>query len=203
MLGRDRPQRAFDQWWDPSFLGANSEPADPEAPSAGSRMDRALRWDSTCGPLQSLLRYGDRNSMAWSREVRQPFLDHRLAEYIVSLPDAFKVGEGVTKRVMRAAMKGIVPAVILNRHDKLGYQAPMGAWFAGSLRPWVFGKLEQARDELRGRLAGDLLERFSKLETIGEWSNGRHLMRLMTLAEGLHQLRSCLPPAHSMPKALA
>ena len=41
------------------------------------QLTERLYFDALCGPLQELLRYGDRNSMSWSRELRQPFLDHR------------------------------------------------------------------------------------------------------------------------------
>ena len=55
-----------------------------------------------------LLRYADRDSMAYSREVRLPFLDRRVAEFALSVPPTFLYSEGVTKRVLRQAMRGLV-----------------------------------------------------------------------------------------------
>lgn len=177
----------FGSWWSRDWresrnLSSSSSPADS--------VEAALHRDSTAGPLQALLRYGDRNSMAWSREVRQPFLDHRLAEFACRLPTEYKVGGGDTKRVLRQGMRGVVPDVILDRHDKLGYQAPMGAWLGGELRAWTQEKLDSAFAVLGDRLDPQIVERFSALpETLHEWREGRHVMRLLTMAEGLRHLR--------------
>ncbi|MEA2453529.1 MAG: hypothetical protein QOG04_2239, partial [Actinomycetota bacterium] len=54
--------------------------------------------------LPSLLRYGDHLSMNFSREVRLPFCDHRIAEFAYSLPIAFIMGSGDVKRVLRHAV---------------------------------------------------------------------------------------------------
>lgn len=75
--------------------------------------------------LPSLLRYEDRNSMAFSLESRVPFLSRPLVEFIFSLPDEYLLSpDGVTKRVFREAMRGLVPDVILDRRDKIGFATP-------------------------------------------------------------------------------
>ena len=80
--------------------------------------------------LPPLLRYADRNSMAHSREVRLPFLDRRVAEYALSLPAAFLYRDGATKAILRDAVTGLVPAKVLARRDKVGYEPPQASWFA-------------------------------------------------------------------------
>ena len=80
------------------------------------------------GPLEELLRYADRNSMAHSREVRLPFLSHHLAEFVFSLPSNFKIRDGVTKYIMRAAYSDTLPQMIVARNDKIGYEPPQGQW---------------------------------------------------------------------------
>jgi asparagine synthase (glutamine-hydrolysing) len=80
--------------------------------------------------LPYLLRYADRNSMAHSREVRLPFLDRRVAEFALSLPAEFLYRDGVTKAVLREAVRGIVPAGVLARRDKVGFEPPEATWFA-------------------------------------------------------------------------
>lgn len=87
--------------------------------------------------LPMLLRYEDRNSMAHSIEARVPFLDHRLVEFDIKLWDQHKMVGGDTKRVLRSAMKGILPERVRLRHDKLGFATPESAWFRGVLRPLV------------------------------------------------------------------
>lgn len=78
--------------------------------------------------LQMLLHWEDRDSMAHSIESRLPFLDYRLVEYALGLPDSFKINSGVTKQVLRAGMQGILPEMIRQRLDKLGFVTPEEVW---------------------------------------------------------------------------
>lgn len=80
--------------------------------------------------MPALLRYADRNSMAHSREVRLPFLDRRLAELALSMPPAFLYADGTTKRVLRDAVRDLVPADVLARRDKVGFETPEARWLA-------------------------------------------------------------------------
>jgi asparagine synthase (glutamine-hydrolysing) len=87
--------------------------------------------------LPMLLRYEDRNSMAHSIESRVPFLTPQLAEFLLRLPEEYLLGpDGTSKRVFRAAMRGLVPDTILDRRDKIGFATPERTWFM-KLRPWV------------------------------------------------------------------
>lgn len=79
--------------------------------------------------LQTLLRYEDRNSMAFSRESRLPFLDYRLVEFILSLPTHQRFRHTQTKWVLRKAMKNINIETILNRKDKTGFATPEKEWW--------------------------------------------------------------------------
>jgi len=84
--------------------------------------------------LPGLLHYEDRNSMAFSLETRLPFLDYRLVEYIFSLPAEQKLKDGVTKVILRDAMKGTLPDEIRNRMDKMGFGTPEDIWFRTVLK---------------------------------------------------------------------
>lgn len=95
--------------------------------------------------LPSLLRYEDRNSMAFSVEARVPFLDHRLVDYAFALPSHFKMRGGYTKRVLRDAMKGTLPEPIRMRALKMGFATPERRWQAGPLRPLVDEALHDPR----------------------------------------------------------
>lgn len=89
----------------------------------------ALVQDSFGRFLTTLLRYGDRNSMAHSREVRLPFCDHRIAEFVFRLPPQMLMGEVQTKRLLRESMKGILPEGIRTRWNKQGFRPPQETWF--------------------------------------------------------------------------
>jgi asparagine synthase (glutamine-hydrolysing) len=93
--------------------------------------------------LTMLLHWEDRNSMAHGIEARVPFLDHRLVQFAIALGDRHKMVGGDTKRVLRRAMKGILPDKVCGRRDKLGFATPEEAWFRGPLRDAVRGGIEQ------------------------------------------------------------
>ena len=78
--------------------------------------------------LEHLLKWEDRNSMAHSREARVPFLDMKVLEFVLSLPEEYIISGGKTKAILRDAMKGIVPEKILDRRDKVGYATPESSW---------------------------------------------------------------------------
>ena len=78
--------------------------------------------------LMALLHYGDRNSMAFSIESRLPFLDYRLVESVFAMPLSHKIRFGLTKRVMREAMRGVMPDLITDRQSKLGFSTPEEEW---------------------------------------------------------------------------
>jgi asparagine synthase (glutamine-hydrolysing) len=113
---------------------AAGEPdADPTWEPGGSPLRRALLAQSFRLSLPVLLRYADRNSMAHSIELRLPFLDRRVAEFALSLPAAILYRDGFRKQVLRDAVRADVPAGVLARRDKVGYETPEEHWF-GSVK---------------------------------------------------------------------
>lgn len=80
------------------------------------------------GSLQTLLRYEDRNSMAFSIEARTPFLDYRLVELFLEIPGEYKLRGGWTKPFLRQAMMARMPDKVRLRVDKKGFVTPETAW---------------------------------------------------------------------------
>ncbi|MEI7803118.1 MAG: asparagine synthase-related protein, partial [Bacteroidota bacterium] len=93
-----------------------------------TKLNDSLKFFSTEFGLEKLLTYADRNSMAFSREIRLPFLSHELVEFIFSLPTEMKINNGWTKFILRKSMEEIIPGSIAWRIDKLGYQPPINSW---------------------------------------------------------------------------
>ena len=83
------------------------------------------------------LRDFDRASMQNSIEIRMPFMDYRLVNYMFSLPQESKLGNGFTKRIIRDAMKGIVPEKIRTRKLKIGIGSPIAEWMVGPMKELV------------------------------------------------------------------
>lgn len=115
-------------WLDVGRLGAT--PRDPfRAAASGPMSVRSLSLQQLQGSnLQMLLHWEDRDSMAHSIEARVPFLDHRLVEFVVGLPDGHKIADGVTKRVLREGLRGVLPERIRTRMSKLGFATPEEHW---------------------------------------------------------------------------
>ncbi|MCB1547805.1 MAG: hypothetical protein KDJ41_08245, partial [Hyphomicrobiaceae bacterium] len=81
--------------------------------------------------LPMLLRYADRNAMAVSVENRVPFLTGELVSFAFGLPDEILIDrQGTLKRVLRDALRGLVPDAVLDRRDKIGFETPEAQWFA-------------------------------------------------------------------------
>jgi asparagine synthase (glutamine-hydrolysing) len=100
-------------------------------------LKRALQRSLSASSLPSLLRYEDRNSMAFSIESRVPFLTPAIVEFVYRLPEEFIIGaEGTTKHIFRAAMRGLVPDQILDRRDKIGFATAEDRWLR-ALTPWI------------------------------------------------------------------
>lgn len=93
-----------------------------------SSLDRHLRDAVLESSLPHLLRYEDRNSMAFSIESRVPFLDNRLVEFVFQQAPHLRIRHGWTKWVHRQAMEGLLPDAIAWRSDKVGFETPEVAW---------------------------------------------------------------------------
>jgi asparagine synthase (glutamine-hydrolysing) len=89
---------------------------------------KSLYVDYHFTQLPMNLRDFDRLSMAHGVEVRSPFMDWRLACFVFSLPSSAKIGSGFTKRILRDALKGILPESIRTRTRKLGFPNLAEAW---------------------------------------------------------------------------
>lgn len=93
-----------------------------------TKLNDIIHFNITEMGLEELLRFADRNSMAHGREVRLPFLNHELVEFIFSLPSQLKMHEGWTKFLLRRAMDKKLPDEIVWRKEKVGFEPPQKAW---------------------------------------------------------------------------
>jgi len=111
--------------------------------------------------LPRLLHWEDRNSMAFSLEARVPFLDYRVVECALAMDDVEKVGGGIAKRVLRESVRGLVPDVVIDRRDKMGFMTAEPTWVRDPKSAAVFRKaLEEAVEQLPGVVTSGVIERF-------------------------------------------
>ena len=108
-------------------------------------LNGVLHFNTCTHGLEELLRYADRNSMAHGREVRLPFLNHELVEFVFSLPSRYKIRNGWTKWLLRETMKTHLPESIAWRKDKIGFEPPQKKWMENN-------RIQEAMQEAKRKL---------------------------------------------------
>lgn len=102
--------------------------------TAGATLSERQRLDLTNFSVPALNHFEDRMSMAWSREIRLPFLDPKLIELLIPAPASYKLNKGWTKYALRCAMQPYLPDEIVWRKDKQGFVNPQSEWLKNELR---------------------------------------------------------------------
>jgi asparagine synthase (glutamine-hydrolysing) len=113
-------------------------------------LNQMLYLDTKAFMVSLNLTYNDKMSMASSVEVRVPFLDWELAEWVAgNVPPTLKLHKGTTKHILREAMRGLLPPEVLEQ-KKAGFGAPADYWLAEDLREMVDDLLGEGRIRERG-----------------------------------------------------
>lgn len=131
--------RRYVPWLSSKAYGGALRPSATYMPAAVWKMrDLKVRQmvDLDRYSVPALAHYEDRNSMAHSLEVRHPFLDHRLVNYVVNLPANYKIRNGWTKFILRSRFFGL-PEAIRWRADKQGFLTAEEKWLREELRPVI------------------------------------------------------------------
>ena len=150
--------------------------------------DRMLFIDTCMYLPDDILAKVDRMSMAHGLEARVPMLDHRLVEFAGTVPFSLKYAGGVSKRLMKHAMRGRLPGALL-RQRKRGFSIPIQRWFredlAGHFRDAVLGADAQCGAWLDPKYAERLLEEHQA----GRADYGHHLWAVMMFEHWLRLSR--------------
>lgn len=134
---------------------------------AHKNLNERLASDVLQYSMPDLLRYEDKNSMAFSIEARVPFLDHEMVEFIFGLPIDQKIKGGWNRAVYRNAMKGRMPEKNRLRRSKIGFTNPDIQW------------MKAKADDLRATFASPSLASrglYDQDRLVGAWDeylNGR------------------------------
>ena len=91
-------------------------------------LKESLKYELTIQGLPKLLRFADRNAMAHSVESRLPFLSPELVAFVYHLNSEHFLHQGWSKALLRSAMKNNLPEKIIQRKDKIGFEAPHDKW---------------------------------------------------------------------------
>jgi asparagine synthase (glutamine-hydrolysing) len=116
--------------------------------------------------LPALLQVEDRMSMAHGLESRVPLLDHPLVEFAATIPADIKFKDGTMKRVFKDAMHHVLPDVITNRQDKMGFPVPLTEWVNSEIHDFVMDVFSSRnavnRELINNKLVVEKLSRESK-----------------------------------------
>jgi asparagine synthase (glutamine-hydrolysing) len=124
--------------------------------STGNPIDRLLYLDSTTYLPADILTKVDRMSMATSLEARVPLLDHKLIDFVTSIPSELKLKGLETKYIFRKAVRGLVPDAILDR-PKQGFGVPINEWINLQLRDRIRETLGSKQFLERGYFDADYI----------------------------------------------
>ena len=157
-----------------------------------SALRRMLYFDQTSWLPDNLLERGDRMTMAASIEARVPFLDHKLAEFVATLPDHWRTDGWRRKRVLREAARSVLPRVITERR-KVGFRVPLDEWFTGHMRDYLCDHLRSADSLTRSYYNSAVLDRILDEHTRGAQTHDKLLWTLLNLEIWHRQYRSPAP----------
>jgi asparagine synthase (glutamine-hydrolysing) len=116
--------------------------------------------------------------MACGLEVRAPFLDTELVDFVQSLPPSFKLGRNQTKRLLKRAAASRLPASILARPKK-GFGIPVANWLRGPLGPLMNQLLGRERLERQGIFHPDHVARLIAEHQSGQQDHRKPLWTLL------------------------
>ncbi len=145
----------------------------------GGYLRRQMHLILTRRGLPELLHYEDRNSMAHSLEARVPFLDYRLVELLFSLGAGDLIERGKTKAVLRRALGDLLPPVVRDRVDKLGFVTPEAAWLRGELGDFAADVFASREFRDRGFVNADAARQSLERHRTGERAAGFELWRAL------------------------
>jgi asparagine synthase (glutamine-hydrolysing) len=151
-----------------------------EDAEAGELLDRLLSVDTRSYLPDDLLVKVDRASMAHSLEARSPFLDHKLVEFAAALPVSVKIRNGEAKHLLKAVMRGRLPADILDR-PKMGFGVPLDRWFRGDCLGFLRETLLSRRSRARGYFRPEVVERMVGEHQAGTANYAYRLYALLML----------------------
>lgn len=126
----------------------------------------------------------DRASMAFAVEARAPLMDHRIVTFAQQLPDSYKFGNGVQKKILKDILFEHVPASFFNR-PKSGFSMPLKHWFRHQLKDYVFDNLSKSELE---NIPGINIPRTMAMideHMTGKWNRSSQIWKLLVFVQWL------------------
>lgn len=148
--------------------------------AASDFVDKMLHTDLATRMAEHQCPIVDKMSMAHSLEVRSPFLDHRVAEYAMRIPAAWKMKGRRIKYVTRKLGERYLSRELLYR-KKQGFGFPLALWMKGELRPLLAAVIADSHLVREGVLVGEEMSRLLAEHVSGEQDHNYRLWMLVNL----------------------
>lgn len=168
-----------------------STPDTRHAEATQSPLEAMLYADTLTYLPDDILAKVDRAGMAVSLESRIPLLDHRIVEFVWSLPPLLRCGAPGTKTPLRNILYQHVPRHLVDR-PKMGFSIPLAAWLRGPLRVWVEDLLAASDLQREGFLSPGAVQRTWREHLTGQRDNGDILWNIVTFQRWLVERRAPL-----------
>jgi asparagine synthase (glutamine-hydrolysing) len=150
-----------------------------ETDPSSSRLRRALYAAQVTQLPGQILERNERAASAAAIDIRMPFLDHRLVEYVSALPDEYRVRGLATKWILREAAKRLVPGSLATR--KTGFRVPLRDWLRNELRDTLLEHLQGGASRTRGYYDAKALDRMLEQHLKGKHNHEMPLWTLLNL----------------------
>jgi len=154
----------------------------PAAPLPADLVTRLQAMDTAAYLPEDILVKVDRASMAHSLEVRAPFLDYKLVEFMARVPRSLKLRDGVSKYLLRRLGRRLLPESVFTK-AKQGFAVPKGAWFKRELRTVARERLLDPRARTRGYFRSGKVERILRAHESGARDYSDWIWCLLVLEE--------------------
>ena len=132
-------------------------------------IDKMMAIDYKTYQLDDILTKVDRATMSKELEGREPFLDHRIIEFVSQLPSNYKIKDGNKKYILKSIVHDYIPKEIMDR-PKMGFSIPLNEWFGDELKKYVLEYLDSQKVVKTGVLNVTEVERLKK-----EWLENSNL----------------------------
>jgi asparagine synthase (glutamine-hydrolysing) len=119
-------------------------------------MDKLMWVDMRSELVNEYLYYTDMLSMAYSLEMRVPYLDHELIEFVAKIPPEFRSKPRETKYLLKKTLSRVLPPEVLYR-NKGTFSLPYGSWLQSELRDSIHQMLSRERIKARGYFNADFV----------------------------------------------
>ena len=124
-------------------------------------IDKMMAIDYKTYQLDDILTKVDRATMSVGLEGREPFLDHRIIEFVSQLPSSYKIKDGNKKYILKSIVHDYIPKEMIDR-PKMGFGIPLNEWFGDELKKYVLEYLDSGKVAKTGLLNASEVERLKK-----------------------------------------